>query len=434
MLVTNEREVIRVRIDPGVFNAVYLPYLDDDTPMQIFFGGSSSGKSVFEAQRCVYDLMGGHRNYLVCRALAKYSKKSTWAEITSVINEWGVNELFTLHISDGVIECENGCQAIFVGLDDTQKLKSIRPKRGAITDIWIEEATEIDYRDIKELSKRMRGGDEDVIKRITLTFNPILQDHWIFTTYFTNIGWTETQTEYHDDTISILKTTHTDNQFLTAEDHRKLEEEEDKYYYDVYTLGNWGVLGHVIFTKWIVADLNNPEDPYHLPPEQRTNTRNGGDFGYASDPAAIGCSHYDKTRKRIYVFSEFYETGYDNEALAAVAIRMFGHERSTWDSAEPKSIAELQKYGVNAVGAAKGKDSILFGIQWLKKQTIIVDKSCINMQNELRKYKWVEGRDGKPISPPRPVDKDNHLIDGGLRYAYENDMTGFEPQDLYGFA
>jgi len=80
----------------------------------------------------------------------------------------------------------------------------------------------------------------------------------------------------------------------------------------------------------------------------------------------------------------------------------------------------LQRYGVSASGAQKGKDSILHGIQWLQQQTIVVDVRCVNMINELRQYQWKQDAGGNPVSPPKPVDKNNHLIDA-LRYAYESE-------------
>lgn len=106
-------------------NDIYIPHLTNYVRTQIFYGGSSSGKSVFLAQRCVLDLLEGRRNYLICRAFAKYSRKSTWAEVCGVIDENDLGGLFVKRVADGVIECVNGAQAIFVGLDDTQKLKSI---------------------------------------------------------------------------------------------------------------------------------------------------------------------------------------------------------------------------------------------------------------------------------------------------------------------
>ncbi len=98
---------------------------------------------------------------------------------------------------------------------------------------------------------------------------------------------------------------------------------------------------------------------------------------------------------------------------------MIYNDRVTCDSSEPKSIQELRNYKVNAFGAKKGKDSINFGINWIKQQTIIVDKSCINLQNELQQYHWKKDAGGNSLDTP--VDKNNHLIDA-LRYAYEGDM------------
>jgi phage terminase large subunit len=299
-------------------------------------------------------------------------------------------------------------------LDDVEKLKSITPQRGALTDLWVEEATETNKDSIKQLIKRQRGGDEKTPKRLTLSFNPIMQSHWIYKEYFASIGWAEGQTEHSADGVAILKTTYKNNEYLTHDDIKDLENETDSYYYQVYSLGNWGVLGDVIFTNWKVQDLSGMVDQF-------TNRRNGLDFGFSSDPAAVGVSHYDKMRKTIYFYKELYETGLTNDILAERIKDIIGGERIVCDSAEPKSIQELKNDGVNAVGAKKGKDSVRFGIDWLKQQTIIVDVSCINMQNELQQYHWKKDAGGNSLKIP--VDKNNHLIDGGLRYAFEDDMT-----------
>ena len=121
--------------------------------------------------------------------------------------EQGLTHLFTFRIVEGIIECNaNGYQMIFTGLDDPEKLKSIVPAKGAITDIWIEEATETDKNTIRNLYKRQRGGDPKIPKRVTMTFNPILQTHWIYGDYFSTVGWAEDQTEYAGDDLTILKT------------------------------------------------------------------------------------------------------------------------------------------------------------------------------------------------------------------------------------
>jgi phage terminase large subunit len=414
----------QVDVDKRLINSVYLPYMEEMARVQIYFGGASSGKSVFLAQRDVIDVMKGGRNFLICRQVAHTIRGSVAQEINKIIGEWGLSSQFTINKTDGTVTCHNGYQIVFVGMDDVEKLKSITPAKGVFTDVRIEEATECDSKDIKQLFRRQRGGDEGTPKRLVMSFNPILQTHWIFTEYFKSIGWADNQTQYHGDGLSILKTTYKDNRFLTSEDIRGLENEKDKYFRDVYTLGNWGILGHVIFTNWRVEDLSAMA-------AQFTNHRNGLDFGYSDDPAALWVSHYDQMHKIIYVYDELYETGLTNDVLAGRVKAKINDQMVTCDSAEPKSIAELRQYGVSAYPANKGKDSVLFGIQWLQQQQIVVDTGCINIQNELRQYHWKEDAGGNRL--PIPVARNDHLIDAG-RYALEGDMERVDAESLVAFA
>lgn len=403
-----------VEIDDSIFNPIYVPWLNNMSRVQIIYGGASSGKSVFLSQRVVIDLLAGGRNYLICRAVGKTLKRSVFNEILRRIAEFGVGDLFTINKTDFTITCVNGYVAYFIGLDDVEKVKSIVPEIGAFTDIWIEEATETDKNTVKSLMRRQRGGDPRIPKRMTLSFNPILQDHWIFTEYFATIAWSNEQTSYYSESLSILKTWYIHNTFLTEQDVYDLEHETDTYFYNVYTLGNWGVLGNLIFKNWEIIDMSGMMNQF-------TNRRHGCDFGYATDPAAVGSWHFDKKKKEIYFFDELYETGLTNDDLATEMLQMFGKEKVRCDSSEPKSIKELRNHGVNAEPAKKGPDSVLFGIQWLQGCKIYVDKKCINMQNELRQAHWKEDANGKPVSPPKPAAGNDHLIDE-LRYGSEEDM------------
>ena len=85
-----QAQQIESRIDPSVFNIVYIPWLDNMARTQIIYGGSASGKSVFAAQRAVHDVLKGERNYLICRAIAKDLRHSTFVEIQRVIDAWNV--------------------------------------------------------------------------------------------------------------------------------------------------------------------------------------------------------------------------------------------------------------------------------------------------------------------------------------------------------
>jgi phage terminase large subunit len=354
-------------------------------------------------------LRGGH-NYLCIRKVARYIRKSIFNEITKAIASFGVKELVTINSSDMVITFPGGWQILFAGLDDVEKIKSITPSKSVITDIWIEEATEASYDDVAQLRKRLRGRAR-VSKRIILSFNPVYKTHWIYDEYFAG-HWADNDTSYRSDDgrLSILKTTYKDNNHLSPEDVQELESEKDPYYRDVYTNGNWGVLGDVIFTNWHTEDLSGKEFEDYC---------NGVDFGYAKDPAAIVRCHLDKRRNKLYITDAEYLLKATNDVLAATVKRICGFDTVMCDEAEPKSIQELRNYGVSAIPAPKGKDSINFGIQYLRKLEIIVDKSLTELINELTVYQWQQDKDGNTL--PKPVDKDNHCIDA-LRYALVYEM------------
>lgn len=398
--------MIEYEITARRFNRAYLPYLSDTTQTQIFFGGSSSGKSFFLAQRCIIDVVSARRNYLICRKTARTIKKSLFNELFKAIQAFRMEKLFTINRTDLTFTCINGAQILSAGLDDTEKVKSITPTQGVLTDIWIEEATETEYNDVMQLRKRLRG-ESDVQKRLILSFNPIYQTHWLYKEYFTHY----TESPYRSDDLLILKTTYKDNDFLTEQDRYTMENEKDPYFYNVYTLGNWGVLGKTIYTNYQVEHFNT---------DTFDNIYNGLDFGFASDPTAYIRIHYDKRNKRIYVFDEFMELEMMNDTIATKLSSIIGTEYVTCDSAEPKSIRELQLLGIRAKPAKKGKDSVNFGINWIKRHTIIIHPSCVNFIREIQLYQYATDKNGIYIA--KPVDKDNHLLDA-MRYALEECFT-----------
>jgi len=393
--------------DEELFNKVYIPYLKNDTRIQIFFGGSSAGKSVFISQRCVIDLLENNRNYLVIRNTANTLRTSIFNEIRKVILEFTLEKLFKINKTEMTITCINGYQILFRGLDDAEKLKSIIPEKGVITDILIEEATEIKKDDFIQLKKRLRGltgGKSKVLKRLTLCFNPIIRTHWIFKEYFKN--WIEGETEYHDDKLSILKTTYKDNRFLEQDDIDELEGEQDPYYREVYTLGNWGILGDLIFTNWKIEDLTKIKNTFGT-------YYNGLDFGFSNDPSAAGRQAIKG--KKLYILQELlYEKGLTNDVIALKLKPTIGKEYIRCDSSEPKSIAELRGHGIEALAARKGPGSVNFGIQYLKQFEIIIDRKCQNAINEIQLYQWKKDKDGNVINVP--IDKNNHFMDQ-IRYA-----------------
>lgn len=411
---------MNIQIKRRELNSIYVPHLlQNQHRYQIFFGGSSSGKSVFLATRAVLDCMQG-RNILVLRNVARTIRNSCWNEIYKAISRMKLTAYFSISKSEMTITCiQNGAQILFAGLDDVEKVKSITPQNGVLTDIWIEEATETSYEDYKQLDKRLRGASKHT-KRLTLSFNPVYKTHWIYREFFGI--WDDSSVYVESDTVSILKTTYKDNRFLTDDDCAALENEKDPYFREVYTYGNWGVLGDVIFRNWTIEDLQPVSDDYPL-------RYYGLDFGFSSDPCAAVNVAIDKKHKRILIFDELYERGLTNSMLAERLSPFAGNNPITCDSAEPKSIHELRMYNIAARAARKGKDSVTHGIQWLQGYQIVVDKHCQNMRNELSLYQWRKDKDGNSLNIPE--DKNNHLIDA-LRYAVESEANATHRESLLG--
>ena len=224
-------------IPRAVFNEVYLPLLESEKKYVVLCGGAGSGKSVFAVQRYLWRLLKEKRNLLVIRAVAATHRDSTFALFKQIIGKWGLGELFSVSESTARIRCENGSEIVFKGLDNSEKLKSVTFAGGELTDIWIEEASEIAESDFNQLVIRLRGGKQK--KQVVLTFNPVSIEHWLKRRFFDQV---------REDAVT-LRTTYKDNRFLAKEDGEELErfKESDPYYYSVYCLGEWGVTGKSVF-------------------------------------------------------------------------------------------------------------------------------------------------------------------------------------------
>jgi phage terminase large subunit len=220
---------------PQLTNDVYYPLYTNKDRYLVLYGGASSGKSVFTAQKILLRMLTEKpHKFLVVRKVAKTLRQSTFALFRDVITSWGLEQLFTINKTDMEIRCVNGNQIIHAGLDDVEKLKSIVN----VTGIWIEEASEITPEDFRQLDIRMRGHTAHY-KQIILTFNPVSITHWLKTEFF----------DAKKDGVTALRTVYKDNKFLDAESIRVLEgfAETDPYYYAVYCLGEWGVIGKTVF-------------------------------------------------------------------------------------------------------------------------------------------------------------------------------------------
>lgn len=223
---------------PYVTNDCYYQLYENKSRYLVLMGGGSSGKSYFAAQKMIYRMLTetGQR-FLICRKVGDTLRDSVFAELRDSIYNLGLEELFIIpkgRSSELYIKCKNGNEILFYGLDNVEKRKSIK----GITSIWIEEASELDAQDFRQLDIRLR--DKAVTyQQIILSFNPISITHWLKGEFFDN----------KKPDSKVLRTTYKDNRFLTQNAIDVLEgfKQTDLYYYTVYCLGEWGVLGRIVF-------------------------------------------------------------------------------------------------------------------------------------------------------------------------------------------
>lgn len=290
---------LTVRIPEGAFNKAYLPLLDCRERYIVLYGGAGSGKSFFAAQRTVYKLLRQTRcNVLVVRACAATHRNSTFALLRRVIAGWKLDRYFKIYEGELRIRCLlGGNEIVFRGLDDAEKLKSITFARGDLTDIWVEEASEIKEADFHQLDLRLRGRGEK--KQLLLSFNPVSVNHWLKRRFFDGAP----------SGAAVLHTTYRDNAFLSPEDAALLESfrERDPYYYAVYCLGEWGVMGQSVFgAARVQRRLQAARAGKPLRRGQFTYTYNGrwieeNSIAWQEDPEGAVCVYALPEKGRPYV-------------------------------------------------------------------------------------------------------------------------------------
>ncbi len=401
---------------PEVVNKAYYPHLFNTRRYNVFYGGAGSGKSHFVAQRYTYRMVmeRGH-NILGVRKVDKANRDSTFALMNQVINSWGLRDLFHVTTQPLSITCKhNGNQMLFRGLDDPEKIKSITFQNGPLTDIWEEEASELTPEDDQQLRLRLRGYAA-VPKQVTYTFNPISALHWLKGRFFDHPLPLER--------ASVLKTTYKDNAWLSPDDRAELEalKDEDLTYYQIYALGEWGVIGNVVFSNYVIED-------FPLDYGDFDTVYQGQDYGF-NHPFAfelVGAKDGE-----LYIFDEVYKRQRTNTEIIEDSRVYFDgrrllervkHATTTGDSAEPARIKEWNASGWRVVAAKKGKDSERYGIDFLKHHRLHIHASrCPGIAAEIPIFKYREDKDGNVLE--EFVDFRNDGI-AAVRYATESMHSG----------
>lgn len=288
------------------FNPIFRDFNACKKRYRLAKGSAGSGKSVNIAQDFILKLSSAEyagANLLVVRKIEESNRDSTFAELVAAIYRiFGASQtVWTIRRNPIELECVlTGARIIFRGMkDDAQreKIKSITFPKGALTWVWIEEATELDEEDVDILDDRLRGKLDNprLYYQITFSFNPIYASHWIKGKYF----------DIQSDDIFTHHSTYKDNRFIDDAYYRRMElrKEQDPNGYRVYGLGEWGLVGGQFFSQW-KKDLHVVK-PFDIP--QGWTRFRTMDWGSARPYAVLwGAVDYDGN---LWIYRELYGYG-----------------------------------------------------------------------------------------------------------------------------
>lgn len=343
---------------------------------------------------------------LILRKVANTLRDSVYAQYIWAIDKLGMEDYWKSKVSPlELIYKPTGQKIMFRGADDPMKLKSIKVPFGYIAITHFEEKDQFSGRaEIRSiLQSTMRGGDK----------------YWNFESYNPPISrdnWANKDSILERPDRLTHKSTYLQapqewlgQQFLDeAEELRKLNERSYRHEYLGEAVGTGGNVFENLELRTITdQEIKNFDRIYQ-----------GVDWGWFPDRFAFVRLHYDRARETIYFIDEIYENKLSNEESARMILQKgYRDAYITCDSAEPKSCADYRAMGLQAKEAIKGPGSVEYGMKWLQRRKIVIDrKRTPNAYEEFANYEFERNKDGEFMSGY--PDENNHLIDA-TRYAME---------------
>lgn len=306
-------------------------------------------------------------------------KRGAIKDFLSIMQEHGYFKDARWNKTDYTYKFETGSVIEFFSADQPGKVRGPRRDR-----LFINEANNIQFETFEQLEVRTK-------EFIILDWNP------------TNEFWFYTDVKDKRDDVEWIILTYKDNEALDPEIVRTIEQRKGrKGWWQVYGLGQLGEVEGKIYKDWQIID--------GIPHEARLE-RYGLDYGYSNDPSALIAVYYYNGG---YILDEIlFQKGMSNKQIADTLINS-NSALVVADSAEPKSNDEIKSYGINIVGAEKGRDSVVNGIQLVQNERISVTKRSVNLIKEYRNYLWMTDKLGKIINEPEHTF--SHSMDA-VRYA-----------------
>nr|DAP61100.1 MAG TPA: terminase large subunit [Caudoviricetes sp.] len=343
---------------------------------------------------------------LVLRKVANTLRDSVFNQYMWAISELGMAGLWYAKVSPmEIIYRPTGQKIMFRGADDPMKIKSIKVPFGYIAITHFEEKDQFSGRaEIRTiLQSTMRGGDK--FWNFESYNPPISRDNWA------NVDSAEDKPNRlcHISTYLDAPKSWLGEEFLNEAEY--LKQTDERAYQHEY-LGLPVGTGGNVFERLELREITDDEI------KRFDRIYQGIDFGWYPDPFCFIRIYYDVARETLYLIDEHYVNKTSNEDNAAwIREHHYNDFPITCDSAEPKSIVDFRASGVDARSAIKGPGSVEYGMKWLQRRKIVIDKRRTpNAYKEIVGYEYERNKDGEIISGY--PDKNNHAIDA-IRYGME---------------
>ena len=358
---------------------VFQDLISQDNRICVFQGSSRASKTYNILIYWVYKLLQEDNKVLsIVRKTLPSLKGSVLRDLKELLIKFDVYDANKWHSVDGYYELGTNIIEWF-SCDDETKL------RGRKRDyLFLNEATEISYDEYIQLALRTSG-------RITIDFNPSLWQSWLY------------DLDGQPDVFYVI-TTYKDNPFLSQsliDEIEKLKTTGDGNLWRVFGEGQRGNPTRAVFTHHKI---------YSELPQGTKLVSYGIDFGY-NDPTTLIAVY--KNGNAIYCEELLYLKNTTTPDLI-YKIKDLGINLTDdfiCDSANPAGITELSRAGINSKSVKK--DTILSGIDMIKRSEFYVHVNSKNLLDELQTYSWKTDKNGNNLD--EPIDNSNHCLDA-IRY------------------
>ena len=376
----------------SIFQQNAQAYLNPQIRRSLNEGGTASSKTYSILQLLIQIARSAKTNLLisVVSESMPHLKRGCIKDFKDILGEeWDENKYnmteHQYHFGHGIIE--------FFGADESDKVRG--PRRDIL---FINEANNVPW-------ETARGLDIRTAKFTFADWNPV-SEFWVHESW---IGKPEN---------AYIHSTYLDAKWVLPQPVVNGIEQyrfTDPNWWNIYGLGRIGKVEGLVYPYFEQSDLQAGEEFYGL------------DFGYSNDPTVLVKCVIRGTE--LYCDELIYQSGLTNDAIAhrmdELGVKR-NHAEIFADSAEPKSIDEIHKFGFNVKPCPKGADSVEYGHQKVRQYKQFWTKRSLNCIKEQRNFRYIQDKDSKF------TEKTTHQWSHGMD-ARRYGVIGYMNRANYGF-